>query len=193
VEMKAIAQTVAVGQRLRLSVSTGHWPMIWPSPLPATVTVYEHASRVDLPAHANVVASPADLFEPPEDAAHGPVTVVREGSETRHIVRDLGEGRTDFIASRDDGVYVIDDIGTEQSFTRVRSSSIVDDEPLQARATVECRATYRRGEWNVRVESDLAMSCNETSFIMSARLAAFDGDELFAERHFHRTIPRDHV
>ena len=193
VEMKAIAQTVAVGQRLRLSVSTSYWPMIWPSPVPATVTVHEHASRIDLPSHTHVVAAPADLFEPSEDAVHGPVTVKREGSETRHIVRDLGERRTDFVASRDDGVYVIDDIGTEQSFTRVRSSSIVDGEPLQARATVQCRATYRRDDWNVRVESDLAMSCDQTSFIVTARLAAFDGDELFAERHFNRTIPRDHV
>ena len=193
VEMKAIAQTVAVGQRLRLSVSTSYWPMIWPSPLPATVTVYQHSSSVDLPVHAHVVACPADLFDPPEDAAHGPVTLLREGSETRHILRDLGERRTDFIASRDDGVYVIDDIGTEQSFTRVRSSSIIDSEPLWATATVECRATYRRDEWKVRVETDLSMSCDETSFIVSGRLAAFEGDGLFAERHFHRTIPRDHV
>ena len=193
VEMKAIAQTVPVGQRLRLSVSTTSWPMIWPSPLPATVTLHEHGSGIDLPAHDHVVAARADVFEPPEDAAHGQVTIVREGSETRHILHDLGERRTDFIASRDDGVYVIDDIGTEQSFTRVRSSSIVDGEPLSARATVECRAAYRRDAWNVRIESDLAMSCDETSFIVTARLSAFDGDELFAERNFQRTIPRDHV
>ncbi len=192
VEMKAIAQTVAAGQRLRLAVSTSYWPMIWPSPQPATVTVHAHSSSIDLPVHASVVAAGADLFEPPQDAVPGSVTVVRDGAETRHVVRDLGARRTDFIASRDDGVYVIDDIGTEQSFTRVRTSSIVDGDPLSARATVECRATYRRTEWNVRVESDLAMSCDETSFIMTARLAAFDDDELFAERHFHRIIPRDH-
>jgi putative CocE/NonD family hydrolase len=193
VEMKPIAQTVAAGQRLRLAVSTSYWPMIWPSPQPANVTVHEHASRVEVPAHARVVVSPPDLFGPPEDAAHGGLSVTREGAETRRILRDLGERRTHLIASRDDGVYVLDDIGTEQSFTRVRSSSIVDGEPLQARATVECRASYRREDWNVRVESDLEMSCDEMFFIVTARLAAFDDDELFAERHFHRRIPRDHV
>ena len=193
VEMKGIAQTVATGQRLRLSVSTSYWPMIWPSPQPATVTVHEQASRIELPARPQVVTSRADQFGTPEDATPGPVTIVRDGAETRRIVRDLSQRRTDFIASRDDGVYVIDGIGTEQSFTRVRTSSIVDGEPLTATATVVCRATYRRDDWNVRVESDLAMSCDETSFIVTARLAAFDGDELFAERHFHRTIARDHV
>jgi uncharacterized protein len=88
---------------------------------------------------------------------------------------------------------VIDAIGTEQSFTRVRSSSIVDDEPQTATASVECRATYRRGDWNVRVESDIAMSCNEHEFVLDARLSAFEGGGLFAERLFHRTIPRGHL
>jgi uncharacterized protein len=193
VELKGIAQTVPVGHRLRLAISTSYWPMIWPSPVPATITVHEQQSRLELPAHQTVQRSRPDLFGPPEDAAAGSVTVLREGSETRHIIRDLGERRTDFVASRDDGVYVIDAVGTEQSFTRVRSSSVVDDEPLKATASVECRATYRRGDWNVRVESDITMTCNEHQFLVDARLAAFDGGELFAERLFHRNIPRGHL
>jgi uncharacterized protein len=193
IELKGIAQTVAAGQRLRVSVSSSHWPMIWPSPQPATITVHEHASSIELPTHASVRPSRPDMFGPPEDAITGSVTVVRDGHETRHIRRDLGERRTDFVASRDDGVYVIDDIGTEQSFTRVRQSSIVDGEPLQATAGVECRASYRRGEWSVRVESDITMTCTESSFLVGARLAAYDHDELFAERRFEREIPRDYV
>ena len=108
-------------------------------------------------------------------------------------MRDLGARRTEFIAARDDGLYVIDDIGTEQSFTRVRTSSIVDGEPLSARATVECRATYRRGEWNVRIESDLVLSCDAATFRITGRLSAYEGDAIFAERRFERSIPRDHL
>jgi len=193
VEMKAIAQTVPAGQRLRVAISTSYWPMIWPSPHPATITVHEQASRIELPAHATVHHSPADIFQPPEDAVHGPITALRNGHETRHIVRDLGARRTEFIAARDDGLYVIDDIGTEQSFTRVRTSSIVDGEPLSARATVECRATYRRGEWNVRIESDLVLSCDAATFRITGRLSAYEGDAIFAERRFERSIPRDHL
>ena len=167
--------------------------MIWPSPRPATLTVHEHESFVELPAHATVQPSRADQFAPPEDAVAGSVTVRRDGHETRHIGRDLGARRTDFIASRDDGVYVIDAIGTEQSFTRVRRSSIVDGEPLHASATVECRATYRRDDWDVRVESDIVMTCNEHSFLVDARLSAYDAGELFAERRFHREVPRGHL
>jgi uncharacterized protein len=190
VELKGIAQTVNVGHRLRVSISSSYWPMIWPSPVPATITVHERASRIELPWHRSVQPARADLFGPPENAQAGSITVLREGSETRHIVRDLGERRTDFIAARDDGVYVIDAVGTAQSFTRVRSSSVVDGAPLTATASVVCRATYRRGDWNVRIESDVTMACNEQDFLVEARLAAFEGDELFAECRFNRTIPR---
>jgi uncharacterized protein len=193
VELKGIAQTVPIGQRLRVAISSSYWPMIWPSPVPATLTVHEHASLIELPAQATVQHSSPDLFAAPEDAVAGPVTVHRDGSETRHIVRDLGARRTDFIASRDDGDYVIDDIGTALSFTRIRSSSIVDGEPLSATASVVCRATYRRGSWDARIESDITMTCTETAFVFDARLAAYEADELFAERHFARTIPRGHL
>jgi uncharacterized protein len=193
VELKGIAQTIPVGHRLRLAISSSYWPMIWPSPVPATITVHEQASMVELPAQRTVHHSAADLFGPPEDAVPGSVTVRRAGQETRQIVRDLGERRTDFVASRDDGEYVIDAIGTEQSFTRVRSSSIVDGEPLAATSSVVCRATYRRDDWDVRVESHITMACDGNDFVFDARLAGFEGDALFAERRFHRRIPRGHL
>lgn len=192
VPMKGIAQTLPAGHRLRLAVSTSYWPMIWPSPEMAAVTVHEGGCEVRLP----VIHSPAPIgqpFEPPEDAAAGGITVLRDGAERRWTTYDLGERRTTVVASRDDGEYVLDDIGTEQSFTRVRSSSVVDGDPLSARADVQCRATYRRDDWDGRVETDIALTCTATSFVMRARLAANDGDRLFAERHFEHDIARDHV
>jgi uncharacterized protein len=193
IELKGIAQTVPVGHRLRVAISTSHWPMIWPSPNAATVTVHEGSSCMELPVQADVQRSRPDLFAEAEEAEAGSVTIVRPGSETRHILYDLGERRTDFVASRDDGVYVLDDIGTEQSFTRVRRSSIIDGEPLGATANVECRATYRRGDWDVSVESDIEMTCDAESFRLVARLSGYESGELFAERRFDRTIPRGHL
>jgi uncharacterized protein len=193
VSMKGLAHTIPAGHRLRVAISTSYWPMIWPSPDPATITVHEAGCRADLPIHDAFVALGDDLFAQPEDARTGPVTELREGAEKRWITNDLGARRTEVVASRDDGVYVIDDIGTEQSFTRVRSSSVVDGEPTSARADVECRATYRRGDWDVRVETDITLTCTAESFRMQGRLTAFDGGELFAERRFDHEIERDHL
>lgn len=73
---------------------------------------------------------------------------------------------------RDDGDYRIDDIGTELSFTRMRSSFVADADPLSARALVECRATYRRSDCDVRVETDVEMTCDAEAFHFTARLTA---------------------
>jgi len=106
---------------------------------------------------------------------------------------DVNERRTEVVASRDDGVYVLDDIGTEQSFTRVRTHSIIDDEPTSARATVSSHAMYRRREWDVRVEADVTMSCTVDTFVLTARLAGYERNRLVAERRFDCEIPRRHV
>ena len=193
IEMKPIAQTVPAGHRLRVAISTSHWPMIWPSPELSTLSVEPAGSFVELPVHAVVQELATDLFGPPQDAQHGAISVLRTGSETRHVVRDLGERRTEFVAARDDGEYVLDDIGTRQSFTRVRSSSVVDGQPSSARASVECRATYRRDGWDVRIETDIRMTCTPTQFLLSARLSTFEHDIAFVERRWERTIERDHV
>lgn len=65
-----------------------------------------------------------------------------------------------------------------------------DADPRSARALVECRATYRRGDWDVRVETDVEMTCDAEAFHFTARLTAHDQGELFADRRFTRSIPR---
>ena len=189
-KFKGMAQTVPAGHRLRVSVSTSYWPMIWPSPEAPTVTIHHAGSTIAMPTHNAVVRLPDTLFEPPQDAQRGPVTILRPGSETRHVIRELAERTTEFRAMRDDGDYRIDDIGTELSFTRMRSSFVVDAKPLSARARVECRATYRRDTWDVRVETDVELTCDAVAFHITARLTTFDNDAVFAERQFNRSIPR---
>jgi putative CocE/NonD family hydrolase len=191
--LKPIAHTLPAGHRLRLAVSSTYWPMLWPSPERATLTLHDADCELELPVLGDPNLLPDDLFPPPQDAAAGHVTVVRPGPERRWTTHDLDECRTEVVASRDDGVYVIDDIGTEQSFTRVRTHSIVDGDPLSARAVVESRATYRRNDWDVRVEADIEMTCTAHSFVLRGRLAGFDHGDLAVERHVEHEIPRRHV
>ncbi len=192
-DLKGIAQTVAIGHRLRVAASTSYWPMIWPSPIASTITIHHVHSSVVIPTHETVVSVPGSAFDPAEDAKRGRVTVLRPGSETRHVHRDLGERSTEFVAMRDDGDYLLNDIGTQLSFTRMRSSTVVDDDPLSARARVECRAAFRRGDWQTRVEADVEMTCDAHHFYLVARLSVFDHDELFAEKRFDRAIARRHI
>jgi uncharacterized protein len=192
-KLKALAQTVPVGHRLRVSISTSYWPMIWPSPVPATVTIHHHGSSIALPTYDTFERLPDTLFEPPEDAQSGHVTVLRPGSETRHMIRSLGDHTTEFRVSRDDGDYRLEDTGTELSFTRIRSSSVTDGDPLSAKVHVTNCATFRRGDWDVRVETTIEMTCDQKAFYFTATFTTFDGGEVFIERHFDRRIPRHFI
>lgn len=192
VPMTPIAQRVPAGHRLRLAISTAYWPMTWPSPALATVTVHQPGSAVELPVHDGWEEIAGDPFAPPSGAVQGASRVVDAGIESRRIVRHLGEARTDFFAERDDGTYVLDDIGTEQRFHRVRTMSVVDDDPLSATARQTCSVSYRREDWDASVRTVVAMECDAEWFHVRATLIATDRGEPFAERHFAHDIPRLH-
>lgn len=51
IELKAAGYQVAAGHRLRLTLSAGHWPLIWPSPDAGRLTIHtgEAATRLTLP------------------------------------------------------------------------------------------------------------------------------------------------
>ena len=47
-----VAARIPKGQKLRVSLSTSYWPMIWPSPEVVTLTVFNAASFIDIPVRA---------------------------------------------------------------------------------------------------------------------------------------------
>jgi hypothetical protein len=193
VTLRPMAHRIPAGYRLRLSISTGYWPMIWPSPARVTLSIDEGATQLGLPMSAEVAPDAGEIFGPPEQAASGSVTVLRDGVEARRIVTDLAQRRTTFIAERDDGEYVLDDIGTVQTFTRVRSSSIVDDDPLSATVTVTSVATYRRDDWDVRIDTEVTQRCDADRFSIDAHLVASEAGGEFARRTWTHVIDRDHL
>ena len=50
VPMTEAGHVFAAGERLRVSLSTCYWPMVWPSPEPVTLTVFAGESAIALPA-----------------------------------------------------------------------------------------------------------------------------------------------
>ena len=115
------------------------------------------------------------------------------GQAPREYVRDLEAQRTDYIARRDDGDYIIDDIGTRIQFTKDKVFSIVEDQPTSARATINWQVAYRRASWDVKVQTSTEMSCDKKNFYLTATLTAFDKGRRFCERRFKRTLRRDNL
>ena len=191
VKLKGIAQVIPEGHRLRIAVSTSYWPLIWPSPTPTVITIDPSRSNVNLPILQDEDDFHSTKFLPAEHAKSLKITVKKVGKESRTFTQKFDDLSTKFVVKRDDGSYVIDDIGTEISFTKEKILSIKRDDPLSAAMEFNCTAHYRRDDWDARVETTTHMTCDKTHFYFSGSMKAFSKGELFASRKFNQEIERD--
>jgi uncharacterized protein len=165
VQLNDTGSVFPAGHRIRLALSTAYWPMIWPSPEKATLTVFDGA--LDLPVRSSRVA---DVLEPmpyPETAAPEQPTVIGPG-----IVR-------------------IDRIGLELGTEGTFAFDLKDDDPLSATAEMRRTQTIARGDWQVRIETRMRLSCTRDMFLLRASLRAWEGAGEVCHREWDRTIPRD--
>ena len=75
------------GHKVRLAISTAYWPMIWPSPETATVTIF--AGTLDLPQRPpNAADAKLSPFPEPETASPEKPTIIhRDGVRIERIDR----------------------------------------------------------------------------------------------------------
>ena len=193
VELNELAQIVPTGHRLRVAVSTSYWPMLWPSPQAATLTVDAAASSLELPVLARESGLEQVEFEPVSQASPLKLTVEREGAETRELVTDIESQRTSFVVTRDDGNYRIDDIGTNMAYTKEKIFSVIRDDPLSAESSVACTMHYRRDDWDAKVETETFLHSDLKYFYLTATVRAFEKGKRFFEREFEHRVKRDHL
>jgi predicted acyl esterase len=194
------AHAFAPGHRLRVAVSNRCWPLLWPPPGRAGLTLFAGASRLGLPVRPPR-AGDAELrpFAPPEGAPSVEYTVLRSFPPERRVERDPRTGET-VVRARfgDDGEGQVararlDAIDLEGGDAMSFVWAIRDDDPLSARAEIAQTTELGRGDWEVRIETRIALSSSAETFRLRARLAAFEGEKRVFERSWDEEIPRDLV
>jgi putative CocE/NonD family hydrolase len=156
------------GHRIRLALSTTYWPMIWPAPEAATLTIF--SGTLDLPVRPTQATDAALPPLPgPETATPERPTVIRPG-----LVR-------------------IDRLGLELSTEGKFAFDITDNDPLSATAEMQRTETIQRDAWQVRVETRMRLSCTRDAFLLQASLRAWEGASEVCHRDWDRSIPRDLV
>lgn len=196
VQLNDIAHTFAPGSRIRVAVSTAFWPIVWPSPRPATLSVFTGASSLCLPAR-EPRSSDADTrpLPPPRHSRVHP-TSLRADSEPGFVgfKIDRTTGVQSFINRSDSGTKVFDRHGWT---TRVQTDyrfHIHPDDPTSACVDLTATETYgREGQLDARIEAHQKMSCDETHFFIEATLNVFDGEEPVYSRQWNKRIARDGI
>jgi putative CocE/NonD family hydrolase len=184
----------AAGTRIRLAISTAYWPIAWPSPEAATLTLYTGASALALPVRPKRSADGGlTPFAAAEASPALRKTQLQPGWEQRRITHDRVTGEAIWELSDSDGTHRINDIDLTFGIRRWRRLSIYPDDPTSARAEMKWYRAYSRGDWRASSECQVNLSSTRESFHLTAQLDAFEGERRIFTRSWDETIPRDLV
>ena len=167
IKLNDAGSTFPAGHRIRLALSTNYWPMVWPAPEPATVTIL--GGTLELPGRPMLPVDPVQPMPRPETAPPERPRQVRPG-----VVRFERIGL---------------DVGNEWKFRH----DVQGNDPLSAVAEMQRTMTVRRDDWRIRIETSMRMSCTRDTFRLHASMRAFEGDDEVCHRTWDRSIPRDLV
>jgi uncharacterized protein len=179
------------GHRVRVAISTAYWPIVWPAPVAARLTVMPGSSRLNVPVRALEVKGPAVAFA---SAPDGPLArrALTPGAVHRTLTVDVGSGVERIEVLRDDGRSLIDDIGVETGFRKILRYRMHPADPTSARAEAEYELVHRHARgWDTTVRTRSAIGCTVDHYVVEADLEAFEGEERIFSRSWTTRIPRD--
>lgn len=200
VPINGAAQQFPAGHRLRLSVSTSYWPLAWPPPERATVTVYTGASSLTVPVRPPRPGEDSSLrpFGPPEAAPELEVTPLEPSEHRWRVSRDLVTDVSTLEVVNDQGSFRIDETGTVVRRASNEWYSFRWNEVNSVRGETQTVRRLERDDWRTEVTTRTVLTSTPEDFVISAQLDAYELDEergnprIYCE-NWHRRIPRDLV
>ena len=195
VELDDIAHSFAPGSRIGLSVSTTYWPIAWPSPVLATVTLDLAACTLTLP-HRTPRPEDANLrpFDAPESAANTPVIWHDVPPKApRKVVRDLISGLMTVDFPRWTYDCEMTDIGQRVTSEGYARFTLTERDPLSAATECGYKVTLTRPDVVASHESGTRMTCDATQFHLSTWLRVCENGEEIARKDWQMSFPRDNL
>jgi putative CocE/NonD family hydrolase len=192
IELRATAHRFRAGHRIRLSVASSMWPVVWPSPEPAVYALHlgpDSGSRLILPA---LPADRAPGAVPPFKTTPAGLREIGayEGDPPTWTVHEDVIAGSVTVTSRDYGTQTLPD-----GLTRLRSGESLtmtarDDDPAGASMSNVVDYSLVREGRNVEIGASGTTWGRAETFDMHVRLwVALDGETIF-DREWDESIPR---
>jgi putative CocE/NonD family hydrolase len=194
VKLNDCAQSLSPGSRLRLAISSSYWPVVWPSPEAATLSVQCGTSSLELPLRdARTEDDELTDFEPAENSAELNATRLRPIDNDYKVTRDIMTGRMTLDILGDEGLLHNDDTDWTFGSSVRRHFSILPDDPLSASVSFKWRKEFARDDLKLNIKADTHMSVSKSHFIIKATLDAYEGKDKIFSNQWNCEIPRDHT
>ena len=190
IKLDDIAWTVPKGHRIRVSISTSYFPMMWPAPEPVKLTVYAGASTLAVPIRKKNLADKPVVFADPEAATPVAQKVIKKPSNKRVTSMDTKSGRTKLEIVDDFGVQELKPHGLIVSGVGRETYSIDANDPLSAIAETHWTEALKRGKWEVRTETRGRLTATKTHWVVWGKIEAFEGKKRVFVKEFNEQIER---
>jgi uncharacterized protein len=186
-----VAQAFPAGHRIRLALATSHWPIAWPSPEMAILSLSTGASSLSLPVRD---PSPADEalapFPAPEQAEPEPHVISKLAGRNRTITEDPMTGNVTVTVHRERASYQLPAIDLAFGADAEEHYTIREGDPSATTADTRASWQLRRCDWHIRTDTSTRVSCTAETFEIEASLEAFEGEARVATRTWRQSIAR---
>ncbi|MFJ2060519.1 CocE/NonD family hydrolase [Streptomyces sp. NPDC087908] len=195
VPLHAVAQAFPPGHRIRLSLSTSYWPLVWPAPEPVLLTVHESGSSLTLPVRDTDVPTDAELrpFGEPEGCAPPAVTRLSEPEQAWTVSRDLVNYRSLLDIVKGQGIQRYEETGIEVGLRAREQYSWIAEDFDSVRGESAWTMTFARPDWDVRVDTRTVLTSDPDTFHVNATLDGYEGGRRVFSRTWNEHVPRTHV
>lgn len=194
IPMKHVAHAFTPGRRMRVALSTGYFPMIWPVPEAVTLSLHHQGSFLELPLRAERPSdiTPAEFGEaerlPPLE-----VERLEEGENCFRITEDAATGAVSMEMAEGEGLVRIRNVDLLLREQGYETFTISPDDPGAATARFEWRYGMSRGDWAVSTLTETSFTATPDAFLIEARLRAWEGEEPVTDQKWQESIPRNLV
>ncbi|MBV8497475.1 MAG: CocE/NonD family hydrolase, partial [Gammaproteobacteria bacterium] len=197
VELNACGHHFPPGHRVRLAIASAYWPLVWPAPYAATLSVRTGESALELPVRGED-PGPSVSFAPPVHGPRTPMTTLAPGTVRRFTMQDHVTGESTYVTEGiggvfGEGVLRFDEVDVELAHSLKRELQVKDDAPLSARYVLTQSYEMGRKGWRTRIDTRAEMHSDRDTFYIRATLTAKLEGELVAEREWDVAVPRDLV
>ena len=181
-----------VGNRIRVALSTSYWPIAWPAPEKATITLTAGAGSLALPIRPERAADfELRQFEEAEGAEPLRKTISRGPDYQWEIKTDMKNGVVTEHQWFDEGRITYDDHdGWTVESTHDEYRSIHPDDPLSARLDITWTERFKRDDWEVSSITHTLVTSTNTQIMVEADMEVRMNAKVVHERNWQLAFPR---
>ena len=178
------AHRFQAGSRIRAALSQSLWPLVWPAPEVATLSVALAESRLDLPVRTPPAHEAPTPIEPAPAASSDPA-----GWPTMEINEAKGEARV--VETWPMSNSEVADIGMNVSSAGPNIALwMTAGDPQSCAWSAEQSSRYQRAGWDVSITAEVSIRSTATDFLVNERTLATYNGEVVADKTHATTITR---